>query len=77
MTNEWISVEDDLPETQREDGGYFSSKKCLVVCAGEIEIATFQHGGDNMGWRNWCSEIYEEISDYVTHWMPLPEPPKD
>ena len=62
-TQGWISVKDQLPE---------SGKRCLVyatqgfVC--HISIASFGRqfhlSGRRANWR-------------VTHWMPLPEPPKE
>ena len=57
---EWISVKDRLPE---ENGIYltFNKKK-------QYEFHLFQ-----VGKRMWQG-VWEE--DGVTHWMPLPEPPK-
>ena len=63
---EWISVEDRLPE----DSGYY-----LVVYRdkynGSISIALDNYVKCGAGeW--WASEFTHNI----THWMPLPEPPK-
>ena len=57
---EWISVKDRLPE---KDGIYltFNKKK-------EYEFHFFQAG------KQMWPAIWKE--DGVTHWMPLPEPPK-
>ena len=78
---EWISVEDRLPE----DSGYY-----LVVYRdkynGSISIAFDMYVKCNVGewWESefacditkqflWAAKLQEQE---VTHWMPLPEPPK-
>lgn len=60
MQNEWISVKDRLPETR---------KRVLVFIkkpANYTSIDTDRIVDDR--WVRW--------GRYVTHWMPLPEPPK-
>jgi hypothetical protein len=74
--SEWISVDDDMPETFETDGNYHASKECLVLCAGNYELGLFQYGPDSGGWHNWYSHFYEDTFDGVTHWMPLPPLPK-
>jgi hypothetical protein len=65
---EWISVENRLPEDGQSviatgfDWGDKASKRHFVVCE------YFQ----NM----WVGDQDEEF-EYLTHWMPLPEPPKN
>ena len=78
---EWISVKDELPE----DSGYY-----LVVYRdkynGSISIAFDMYVKCNVGewWESefacditkqflWAAKLQEQE---VTHWMPLPEPPK-
>ena len=78
---EWISVEDRLPE----DSGYY-----LVVYRdkynGSISIAFDMYVKCNVGewWESefacditkqflWAAKLQEQE---VTHWMPLPQPPK-
>lgn len=63
---EWISVKDRLPE-KRED---------VLLCRkwwGEIS-------NPKMGWYNEVSGKWFDLSNMeihnVTHWMPLPQPPK-
>ena len=60
----WISVRDRLPE---------SGKQALCLTKrGEVWVAAWDDVGDHL-WSDgeiWCS------NGYVTHWMPLPQPPK-
>lgn len=60
----WISVEDRLPEPNFED----TSSKWVLACVNHsgvfIDSYNHKHG-------EWCINLKS-----VTHWMPLPEPPK-
>ena len=66
----WISVKDRLPEL---------NQPVLVFAPTEDEnylvdyIHSFLDG--NPLW-NWCVNV-ENNQQTVTHWMPLPEPPKE
>ena len=78
---EWISVNNELPELEQPIWMYFD---------GKIKMGCLSNYG-NEGWL-WCALDYmpycikstqkwdiEPISDddyKVTHWMPLPKPPK-
>ena len=63
---EWISVDDEFPEV----GGY-------VVCIAKRNpfsrlmpmVARIEKNG-------WVNPITEQYISEVTHWMPLPNPPK-
>ena len=66
-SQQWISVKDRLPDTSIE----------YIVCAidedGE-QFVTSDHWLDTV--RHWY--LFDEHADsVVTHWMPLPEPPKE
>ena len=78
---EWISVEDKLPEIVSIHKGYRSTVKksirVLCVCV--------QKSGKTMvkeGYCEWYNDYQEPrwqipgTIDDVTHWMPLPQPPK-
>lgn len=62
---EWISVKDRLPENP----DYY-----LIACP------VWSESGQGIGFftgEKWQDEVvFTEIHQYVTHWMPLPEPPK-
>lgn len=61
---EWISVEDRLPEV--DETGY----TYVLVCMDDEFITTADFTTDE-SFGLW------EDSGEVTHWMPLPEPPKE
>ena len=62
---EWISVEDRLPE----NGGY-------VVCiAKRNPFSRFMPMVARIEKNGWVNPITEQYISEVTHWMPLPEPP--
>ena len=72
---EWISVEDRLPDNKEHDW----------VLAQVVEDNGFMHIPTVMEYRqsknDWFEETYGWISEHngaftVTHWMPLPQPPK-
>ena len=62
----WISVEDRFPEA----GGY-------VVCiAKRNPFSRFMPMVARIEKNGWVNPITEGYISEVTHWMPLPEPPK-
>lgn len=72
---EWISVEDRLPDNKEHDW----------VLAQVVEDNGFMHIPKVMEYRqsrnDWFEETYGWLSEHngaftVTHWMPLPQPPK-
>ena len=72
---EWISVKDRLPDNKEHDW----------VLAQVVEDNGFMHIPKVMEYRkqrnDWYEETYGWLSEHngaftVTHWMPLPQPPK-
>ena len=69
--NKWISVEDEMPHAE-----YGESDNVLAVDGlGIVELLYFDGGC-------WCYPtgepvFYENPLYRITHWMPLPEPPKE
>ena len=72
---EWISVKDRLPDNKEHDW----------VLAQVVEDNGYMHIPKVMEYRqlrnDWFEETYGWLSEHngvftVTHWMPLPEPPK-
>ena len=59
----WISVKDGLPESGKEG-------ILIALRWGEVDIGWCEDG-------RWRSEFVNEYEDgEVTHWMPIPQPPK-
>ena len=65
----WISVEEALPD--QNDGRLYI---CLIV-GGEYDQLSWYELCDFAEGRFWTQESASEC--HVTHWMPLPEPPKE
>ena len=72
---EWISVDDELPDNKEYDW----------VLAQVVEDNGYMHIPRVMEYRqlknDWFEETYGWLSEHngvftVTHWMPLPKPPK-
>ena len=64
---EWISVKDRLPEA----GEY-------VVCiAKRNPFSRFMPMVARIEKNGWVNPITEQYISEVTHWIPLPEPPKE
>lgn len=62
----WIPVTERLPEVKQE---------VLCACqAGIFEVLKYVNG-INGPWYKDSRHVY--MSGFVTHWMPLPEPPKE
>jgi Protein of unknown function (DUF551) len=64
--SEWISVKDRLPE-ESQDALAFDD-------CGVIHMAIYSPEG--LVYR-WHCDTYGLYPHEVTHWMPLPEPPKE
>ena len=63
VVQEWISVDDRLPENGREG-------VLIALRWGEVDIGWCEDG-------RWRSEFVNEYEDgEVTHWMLIPQPPK-
>ncbi len=61
--NEWINCSERMPQVMED----------VLVTDGE-EVKSMWWNGNK--WDSWLSR-YSLDSDDVTHWMPLPEPPKE
>ena len=64
---EWVSVKDRLPEA----GGY-------VVCiAKRNPFSRFMPMVARIEKNGWANPMAEQYISEVTHWMPIPQPPKE
>lgn len=66
----WISVKERLPETS---GRYLV---CISCPRGEW-IESNRYDDSEHAWEADAPDYHECSTDYVTHWMPLPELPKE
>jgi hypothetical protein len=76
---EWISVKDILPEN-KEMVLVSIPDSLLVMVNHVVEFSLNEYSGNHI-WQTINSShpaytLYANV-DGVTHWMPLPEPPKD
>ena len=67
----WISVKDRFPERDVDVLTYFRW--------GAFKIGRFDKDPDSLEyrWKFEDSNLYGDDMQDVTHWMPLPEPPKE
>jgi len=65
----WISVEDELPPPHYE--GANSTDFVLVYDGFDLEFGYY-----DFEQKNWHGEDCKEMMFDVTHWMPLPQPPR-
>jgi len=65
--NEWIKCSDRVPEGKREVMAYTNKDGILFG----MYLDRTQPIGE------WVSKYFKWSGDYVTHWMPLPDPPKE
>lgn len=57
-------------ETAPKDG-----ERILVVWLGDVDIAFWNIEQEN--WEQWPNGDFVCDTDEITHWMPLPKPPKE
>ena len=65
----WISIEDELPPPHYE--GANSTDFVLVYDGYDLEFGYY-----DFEQKNWHGEDCNEMMFDVTHWMPLPQPPR-
>ena len=61
----WISVEERLPDEFGQVLGVLDGMVTMLFYSGDGKFRT----GNGL--------VFEAESEYLTHWMPLPEPPKE
>lgn len=67
----WISVKDKLPRNNQYVLAVFPNGEMVVACV-------FDADEDVVYWRAQTDMGWESDMDFdPTHWMPLPEPPKE
>ena len=77
LNNQWISVDDDLPCNHNDliltyNDKPFSTKRVMVVTDIHTLFLCEMKKDDDRGW------IWNiSTKDKITHWFPIPEPPKE
>ncbi len=77
---EWISVKDQLPDDGQYVLVYHSDDFHITVGYFESDNVRFYIESDGKKFytdSGWETEIPWAQKGSVTHWMPLPEPPKE
>lgn len=74
----WIKVEDRLPEPYNRLVAETDTVILHTVDIDDKEHVIYSLGSYNYNMNAWRYDFGDEIvEEIVTHWMPLPEPPKD
>ena len=69
----WISVEDDLP-CNNPNNIHFGFTNNVLATDGENIFTMYMKRCDVNKWI-WCVDNVD-LSHSITHWMPIPKPPK-
>jgi hypothetical protein len=67
---QWISVSDRLPEV-----GTRAILRVHITTVPDVTIGRRLPDGPNVWWRLEAEAVYAGLES-ISHWMPLPEPPK-
>lgn len=67
---DWISVKDRMPEKDEGVLVYGKADKCCGSCV-MLGEARYSHEREQFSYGEW------DCVCEATHWMPLPEPPKE
>lgn len=77
MNNEWISVKDRLPELCIKSNFGLSSKPVLCRHKDNHHEDCILNESEEDSYPPYWTYVQDgEYTELVTHWMPLPEPPK-
>jgi hypothetical protein len=68
---EWISVKDALPE---DNNGEYYDAVIIALSTGRVVCGCYRNH-DKEWWGDMMDGQYSDITNLVTHWMPLPTPP--
>ena len=70
-SDEWVSVDERLPE---ESGDYYDT--VILSLKDGRTVAGCYRNNDKEWWGDITDGEYSNLTGEVTHWMPLPQPPK-
>lgn len=69
----WIPVTEKLPLKQEDVKNYDSVEVIVVNRNGEVFVTDFAMGNTLEPWHSFG----DARDGWITHWMPLPEPPEE
>ena len=73
LAPKWVSVDDELPITKAD--GLYRTRNVIATDGSDVCEMMFTAGCTPKPWFEWSK--YGDIApEDITHWMPLPEPPK-
>ena len=72
----WISVEEDLPCNNPNNIHFGFTNKVFVIDSNKNIFIAYMKKNKNNKWV-WCSDDNFDLSHIITHWMPIPELPKE
>ena len=73
----WVSISARQPELSPSEYGWLESEKVLFYIRGGKQLVAFRKQIDDDCPVRWCSDCSEgwDITEEVTHWLPLPPAP--
>ena len=72
----WINVNDDLPCNNPNNIHFGFTNKVFVIDSNKNIFIAYMKKNKNNKWV-WCSDDNFDLSHIITHWMPIPELPKE
>ena len=76
LENQWIGVEENLPCNNPNNIHFGFTNKVFVIDSNKNIFIAYMKKNKNNKWV-WCSDDNFDLSHIITHWMPIPEPPKE
>ena len=78
MKSGWISVNDRLPDNNRlKVVRYSETWKGEIGKHIGIALSRYYLPSNQTSKKFWCFEFGSTLNAKITHWMPLPSPPKE
>ena len=75
LENQWISVDEDLPCNNPNNIHFGFTNKVFAIDYNKNIFIAYMTKYNNK-WI-WCRDDNFNLSYIITHWMPIPEPPKE
>ena len=72
----WVSVEDRLPQQEAHESLHYGTLDVLVVIHGKFTSIGWYMPHKESEDYGWWIRGENKPCKYVTHWQPLPEPPR-